>query len=69
MSISTSRVREPDPNRFLIIGQCLGEGEEVHKHFDKFGNTQLEEKQVQTLNYKSMIAVLKTSERHSLRGH
>lgn len=46
MSISTSRIRELDPNRFLIIGQCLSGGEEVQKHFDKFGNTQLEEKQV-----------------------
>lgn len=69
MSISTSRIREPDLNRFLIIGQCLGGGEEVQKHFDKFGNTRLEVKRVQTLNYKSMMAVLKTSERHSLHGH
>lgn len=47
----------------------MGGGEKVQKHFDKFGNTQLEEKQVQTLNYKSMMAVLKTSERYSLHGH
>lgn len=37
----------------------MGE-KELQKHFDKFGNTKLKNRQVQTLHFKLMMVALKT---------